>query len=171
MNNNNFKLGYLHIDKYLSFDNNDLIILTSLNQLRIDLTLNIVSRNNTKCCYISTQKKQHILKEKVVKIEKANSIVDVFEDDLQFTSNTDFIYLEIPTIVELIEEIVKEKDNCDYFVIDGLIFINEYTNPLFSSNKNYQSVLRHLKAVAELIEKPIVLLSALDDSRGHCLFT
>lgn len=162
MQNNNFKLGYLHIDKYLNFDSNDLILLTSLNQIKTDLALNIISRNKAKCCYISTNKTSHQIQHILQKIKKANSMVDVIEE-VECNKSSNFVYLEIPTIIEIVEEIVNQKDNCDYFIIDELTYIKDFHYRICSSKKEYQFVLQLLKEIIKLMNKPIVLLSQIDN--------
>jgi len=164
MNKSKFKFGYYPIDEQITFDNDDLIVIASHPEMRTEVfALNIMKRNNdTKGCFfslITPQKKLEITLSKINKCYKLSAGLSFLGIE-ELKGNFDCHYLHLPTTLELLETIVNLKNDYDYFVIDSLTFIDTNLKPVFSKDKNYQSLLRHLKIVAKTINKPIILLSS-----------
>lgn len=75
-------------------------------------------------------------------------------------------FLEQPTTLQLMELLVtiNESDNPDYFVIDSLDYIGKEKPKFLNENKKYRKQLRHLKVLAQAMNKPIYLLTTIDQS-------
>jgi DnaB-like helicase C terminal domain len=159
-----FKFGYHHIDKHVSFRKSDLIVIASYSGMGLTtFALNIMKRNaNHKGCYISLFDTKEKIDFKLGKMDKAYGLISKLKDFGIETLNQNPIeshHLEFPALIELIEYIVHRKDDFDYFIVDGMTDIDTGINPLASENKNYQYILRHLKAISVALDKNIVLLS------------
>ena len=160
-NNKQFKTGCEIIDRDMPVSATDLICIASRPEMGCTMfALNIMQRSyESKGCFISLIDTKRQLKSKIDIITKNESFYNN-KDPYQF-KGIDFKFLELPTILELIEFIVSISNDYDYFVIDRLSYINLDTNPIFSKNKNYQEVVRHLKSACALMKKNIILLSEI----------
>jgi replicative DNA helicase len=70
----------------------------------------------------------------------------------------------------LAEHLVKinRSDNPDFFVIDSLDYIGKEKPFFLNQNKKYQKQLRHLKVLAQAMNKLIYLLTSIDQSIEEC---
>lgn len=163
----NFRFGYNHIDKHLSFKSTDFIVLAQRPGMGFEnLLLNASIRTYDSICYICTELKEEKIKfyHKKIKsnykqIESFNFLVDERNNK---SKNLKIVSLELPNTIELIEFIMKNKSDFNYFIIDNLSFIDKKINQLFNEDKNYQNILRHLKVLSILIKKNIILLADID---------
>ena len=75
-------------------------------------------------------------------------------------------FVEQSTTLQLVEHIVQinAANSPDYFVIDSLEYIGREKPKFFHQDKKYQKQLRHLRALAQAMNKPILLLTTLDHS-------
>ena len=164
-----FKLGYPHIDKYISFKKSDFIVIGgAIGMGKTTLALNILKRNESKGCYISLSETKEKLERKLEIMDKANDLMKSLKKlgIESFKNNAaNLFFLEFPSLLELVELIVSKKNEFDYFIVNGLTRIDNNINPLFSENKNYHNILRHLKALCIALNKNIILLSNLDSEK------
>jgi replicative DNA helicase len=145
-------LDFTFIKNKLNLKNDELIILGGRPGMGKTLfAINLLNNSSQKGCFISLCDSDE---EIFYKLEKMNIISS--------QSNFDSICMEQPTLLELMELVVLQKDKFDYFVIDDMSGLNEEIERLFNHNKNYQFVFRHLKLLAKSIGKTIILLSQLD---------
>lgn len=150
MTSNSLDLTF--IKNRLSLKNDELIILGGRPGMGKTLfAISLLNNSLQKGCFISLCDSDE---EIFYKLEKMNINSS--------QSNFDSICMEQPSLLELMELIVLQKDKFDYFVIDDMSGLNEEIEPLFNHNKNYQFIFRHLKLLAKSIGKMIILLSQLD---------
>jgi replicative DNA helicase len=79
-------------------------------------------------------------------------------------------YLEQPSTLPLVEHIVSVNNDSspDFFVIDSLDYIGKEKPQFLNENKKYYKQLRHLKVLAQAMNKPIFLLTSIDQSIEEC---
>src|SRR5690554_158696 len=163
METNQFKTGYESIDRNMPVSATDLICIASKPEMGCTMfALNVMQRScESKGCFISLIDTKQQMKSKIDILSKNESFYNN-KDPYQF-KEIDFKFLELPTTLELIEFIVSISHDYDYFVIDRLSYINLNlnTNPVFSKNKNYHEIVRHLKSACSLMKKNIILLSTI----------
>lgn len=92
--------------------------------------------------------------------------LDVVEKEFPQAAQISKSFIEQPATLPLVEHIVKinNSDNPDYFVIDSLDYIGKEKPFFLNKNKKYQKQLRHLKTMAQAMDKPIFLLTTIDQS-------
>ena len=161
MLNNKFKTGYYGIDKNIVFSQDDLICLAARPAMGCTtFALNIMQNNKElKGCFISLVDSKYQLQQKLNVINAKHSL----DKEIQTNRIIDIPIkiLELPTTIELAEYLASIAEKYDYFVIDNLSYIDQDTNAIFSKNKNYQTIVRHLKAACFLMQKNIILLSSI----------
>lgn len=151
MNTDN--LDILFIEKKLNLKSDELIVLGGRPGMGKTLfALSLMNNSPKKGCFLALCESSE---EIAYKEEKMN----IKSSQKNYVS----ICIELPSLIELMELIVAQKDKFDYFVIDDMGELNEDINPLFSKDKNYQFVLRHLKLLAKTLNKNIILISQIDE--------
>jgi len=158
--NNKFKTGFESIDRKIVFSPTDLICVAGRPAMGCTtFALNMMQKNNnSKGCLISLVDTSQQMQKKMKMIIAGQTTDD---RGLSKTKEIDLKFLELPSTLELIEFIVTFSSDYDYFIIDELSYINQKTNPIFSQNKDYQEVVRHLKSICLLMKKNIILLSSI----------
>lgn len=147
----NFDLSY--IKQILSLKNGELIVLGGRRRReKTSFVLSLLRNSSEKACFISLHESSE---EIAYKEDKMNRYPYP-------KKNYESICIERPSLIELMELIVSQKDKFDYFVIDDLSGLEEDVNPLFSEDKNYQLVLRHLRVLTKSLSTNIILASSLD---------
>lgn len=140
----------------LNLKNDELVVLGGWPGMgKTSFVLNLLVNSSTKGCYIS-------LCESSEEIAYREEKMNIYANHDKYKS----ICMDRPSILELLELIVSQKDNFDYFVIDDMRGLSEDVNPLFSEDKNYQFVVRHLKLVAKSLCSTIILVSPFDKKIG-----
>jgi len=139
------------IEKTLNLKNDELVVLGGRPSMgKTSFALNMLNNSSKRGCFIELWESPEEISSKEEKMKIKDS-----------QKNYETICMERPSLIELIELIVDQKDKVDYFVIDDMSGLNEAINPLFSKDKNYQFVLRYLKLIAKGLKKNIFLFSQL----------
>lgn len=139
------------IEQSLDLKNDELVVLGGRPGMGKTLfVLSLLNNSSKKACYIS-------LCESSEEIAFKEDKMNISPDNKKYKST----FLDRPSLIELLELIVSQKENFDYFVIDDMSGLSENVNPLFCKDKNYQFVLRYLKLVAKSLVKNIILVSPL----------
>lgn len=147
-----FDLNISSIKKILNLKNDELVVLGVPRGMgKTSFVLSLLKNSSTNGCFISLCESPE---EIASKEEKMNIH--------PYLKKYESICIDRPSLLELLELIVSQNDTCDYFVIDDMSGLNEDVNPLFSDDKNYQFVLRHLKLLAQALCTNIILVSQLD---------
>lgn len=163
----NLKFGFSHIDDENILDKSDLLVIGGRPGMgKTSLVLNIIIRNKkAKGLYISLKETEYKILDKIKNIKSVQKTMyplkELEVEQLEM-EEIQMICLENPKFIELVELIVSNKNEYDYFVLDELTEIDGKINPLFSKNKNYYKIIRHLKALANALDKNIILLSNLN---------
>jgi len=148
-----YNLDLSFIEQNTNLDSGELIVLGGRPGMgKTSFIMNLLSNSSRKVCFIS-------LSESSEEIAYKKERMNIYPDSKK---NYDTICIDRPPLIELLELIVAQKGNFQYFVIDDLRSLEEDVNPLFSEHKNYQLVLRHLKVLAKSLHTNIILVSLLD---------
>ncbi|MFC2109344.1 hypothetical protein ACFLSU_02120 [Bacteroidota bacterium] len=171
-----FQFGYPNLDKHLQFKPNSLIVIGSrLCMGNTSFAINVLLRNTSKKgCYLNLKIPKNKFHEKLAVISKgyaiANKMKPLIDIPIQKNENFEVVSLLMPTILELLE-LLGQKKEADYFIIDELKNVDYKTKLLFSNDKNYESILRFLNVFCEASNKTIVLLATthhkVENSKKH----
>ena len=159
-----FDFGFPILNENIKLEKSELIIIGSRPAVgKLQFVLNILEYGQNNGCFISLNKTKKEVEKIQNNIRKNDKLIKQLENVGIQTAQNNYIvkYFELPTLVELCELIVQVKDEFDYFIIDQMVWIDEDTNPLFSKEKNYQNILRHLKVLANVLNKNIILVSSI----------
>lgn len=94
----------------------------------------------------------------------------VLDSQFQGIEKLNKSFVEQPSTLQLAEHIVgiNKELSPDFFVIDSLDYIGKEKPKFLNENKKYQKQLRHLKVLAQAMNKPIFLLTTIAQSIEAC---